>query len=152
MNCYSPAKAGDQAVEKGADRKMCKTKTEKTELQSQKYNQLKAKAIYKKTSEKSEVFKLFALSSSAVPLYADELEMTKSASFSTALTSLSILYRQADPPAKAGGYFLFFNHKSENLWSSHTIPHTLKKKSFSVPHFWAFWVVSKEINIIIIKL
>jgi len=53
--------------------------------------------IYKKTSEKSEVFELFALSSSAVPLYADELEMTKSASFSTALTSLSILYRQAEP-------------------------------------------------------
>ena len=78
---------GDQAVEKGADRKMCKTKTEKTELQSKKYNQLKAKAIYKKTSEKSEVFTLFAISSSVVPLYADELEMTKSASFSTALTS-----------------------------------------------------------------
>jgi len=52
--------------------------------------------LYKKTSEKSEVFTLFAISSSAVPLYADELEMTKSASFSTALTSLSILYRQAE--------------------------------------------------------
>jgi len=45
---------------------------------------LKAKAIYKKTSDFSEVFELFAISSSVVPLYADELEMTKSASFSTA--------------------------------------------------------------------
>jgi len=75
--------------------KCAKQRQKKTELQSKKYNQLKAKAIYKKTSERSEVFTLFALSSSGVPLYADELEMTKSASFSTALTSLSILYRQA---------------------------------------------------------
>jgi len=73
---------------------MCKTKTVKAELQSKKYNQLKSKAIYKKTSDFSEVFELFALSSSAVPLYADELEMTKSASFSTARCILSILYRQ----------------------------------------------------------
>jgi len=67
---------------------------------------LKAKAIYKKTSDFSEVFELFALSSSAVPLYADELEMTKSASFSTALTSLSILYRQAVIPAAMPQGFL----------------------------------------------
>ncbi|MBQ8915494.1 MAG: hypothetical protein IJ046_04865, partial [Clostridia bacterium] len=60
----------------------------------------------KKTSEKSEVFTLFAISSSAVPLYADELEMTKSASFSTALTSLSIFYRQAKKTE--GSCLLFF--------------------------------------------
>ena len=54
------------------------------------------KLYIRKPPKKSEVFTLFALSSSVVPLYADELEMTKSASFSTALTSLSILYRQAE--------------------------------------------------------
>jgi len=97
-----------QAVEKGAECKMCKTKTEKTELQSPKYNQLKAKAIYKKTSEKSEVFTLFAIGGSAVPLYADELEMTKSASFSTARRSLSILYRQAELSQRESLYLVSF--------------------------------------------
>jgi len=74
-----------QAVEKGADRKKVQNKDrKKPNCKPPKFNQLKAKAIYKKTSEKSEVFELFALSSSVVPLYADELERAKSASFSAA--------------------------------------------------------------------
>jgi len=69
--------------------KSAKQSQKKPNCNPQKFNQLKAKAIYKKTSDFSEVFELFALSSSVVPLYADELEMTKSASFSTARRSLS---------------------------------------------------------------
>jgi len=76
--------------------KNAKQRQKKTNCNPPKFNQLRAKAIYKKTSEKSEVFELFTISSSAVPLYADELEMTKSASFSTARRSLSIKYRQAE--------------------------------------------------------
>ena len=64
---------------------------------AKKFNQLKAKAIYKKTSEKSEVFELFAISSSVVHLYADELEMTKSASFSTARFFVSGRSRSCNP-------------------------------------------------------
>jgi len=76
--------------------KKCKTKTVKSEPPSPKNIINSNQKLYKKTSEKTEVFKLFAISSSVVPLYADELEMAKSASFSTARCSLSILYRQAE--------------------------------------------------------
>jgi len=85
-----------QAVEKGADRKKVQNKDRKIRTTIPKNIINSNQKLYKKTSEKSEVFELFALSSSVVPLYADELEMTKSASFSTARGSLSILYRQAE--------------------------------------------------------
>ena len=91
--------------------KSAKQSQKKTNCNPPKFNQLKAKAIYKKTSDFSEVFELFALSSSVVPLYADELEMTKSASFSTALTSLSILYRQAEN--SPNGEFFILKRGSE---------------------------------------
>ena len=67
-----------QAVEKGAECKKCKTKTVKSEPPPKKYNQFKSKAI-QENLRKIGGFHAFRLSSSAVPLYADELEMTKSA-------------------------------------------------------------------------
>jgi len=85
-----------QAVEKGADRKKVQNKDRKIRTTIPKNIINSNQKLYKKTSEKSEVFELFALSSSVVPLYADELERAKSASFSTARGSLSILYRQAE--------------------------------------------------------
>jgi len=94
--------------------KSAKQSQKKPNCNPQKFNQLKAKAIYKKTSDFSEVFELFALSSSVVPLYADELEMTKSASFSTARCSLSMLYRQAETSLQSARKSFFCNKIRKN--------------------------------------
>ena len=69
-------------------------------------------------SDFSEVWGLFAIGGSVVHLYADELEMTKSASFSTARCSLSIKYRQAEK-AVAEMQQLFFENVTTDMICSY---------------------------------